>query len=78
MQPRKRYLEDRIVFCANCDCNRLLHSSSAGLVCTSCSSRNWMYLPNARPRATAMAAVSGVLMKVVEKLSSSRLVPIMD
>jgi hypothetical protein len=41
----KRTLENRIVFCANCDANRTLSVSSAGiLTCSSCSSENWMYL----------------------------------
>ena len=41
----KRGLEDRVVFCANCDANRTLSVSSCGnLTCSSCSSENWMYL----------------------------------
>jgi hypothetical protein len=41
----KRTLENRIVFCANCDANRTLSVSSSGiLTCSSCSSENWMYL----------------------------------
>lgn len=41
----KRGLEDRIVFCANCDSNRTLSVSSCGnLTCSSCGSENWMYL----------------------------------
>ena len=41
----KRILENRIVFCANCDANRTLSVSSSGiLACSSCSSENWMYL----------------------------------
>lgn len=41
----KRGLEDRIVFCANCDSNRTLSVSSCGnLTCSTCGSENWMYL----------------------------------
>ncbi len=41
----KRGLEDRIVFCVNCDVNRTLSVSSCGsLTCSSCSSENWMYI----------------------------------
>ena len=41
----KRGLEDRIVFCVNCDANRTLSVSSCGnLTCSSCSSENWMYI----------------------------------
>jgi len=41
----KRGLENRIVFCANCDANRTLSVSSCGnLTCSSCGSENWMYL----------------------------------
>lgn len=41
----KRTLEDRIVFCTNCDANRTLSVSSCGnLTCTSCGSENWMYI----------------------------------
>ncbi len=41
----KRTLENRIVFCANCDASRTLSVSSSGnLSCSSCGSDNWMYL----------------------------------
>lgn len=41
----KRGLEDRIVFCTNCDANRTLSVSSCGnLTCSTCGSENWMYL----------------------------------
>jgi hypothetical protein len=41
----KRTLENRIVFCANCEANRTLGVSSSGkLSCSSCGSENWMYL----------------------------------
>jgi hypothetical protein len=41
----KRSLENRIVFCTNCDANRTLSASSSGnLSCSSCGSENWMYL----------------------------------
>ena len=41
----KRSLENRIVFCANCDVNRTLGVNSTGtLTCSSCGSENWMYL----------------------------------
>jgi hypothetical protein len=41
----KRSLENRIVFCTNCDANRTLSVSSSGnLTCSVCSSENWMYI----------------------------------
>ena len=41
----RRGLDNRIVFCANCETNRTLAISSAGnLSCSSCGSENWMYL----------------------------------
>jgi hypothetical protein len=43
MGPR-RSLENRIVLCADCDSNRTLAISASGnLVCSSCSSQNWMF-----------------------------------
>ena len=43
----KRSLEDRIVLCADCDGNRTLSVSPSGnLVCSTCGSDNWMYLPS--------------------------------
>jgi cytoskeletal protein CcmA (bactofilin family) len=41
-----RLLENRIVFCADCDANQILTVSSSGsLICSSCGSENWMHLP---------------------------------
>jgi hypothetical protein len=41
----KRNLENRIVFCANCDANRTLSVSSSGNVaCSNCGSENWMHI----------------------------------
>jgi hypothetical protein len=41
----KRSLENRIIFCTNCDANRTLSVSSSGnLSCCNCGSENWMYL----------------------------------
>jgi hypothetical protein len=41
----RRGLNNRIVFCANCEANRTLGVSSAGnLSCSSCGSENWTYL----------------------------------
>ena len=41
----RRGLNNRIIFCANCESNRTLGVSSAGnLSCSSCGSENWMYL----------------------------------
>jgi len=42
----KRSLEHRIILCADCDADRALSVSTSGnLVCSSCGSDNWMYLP---------------------------------
>ena len=41
----KRLLDNRIVFCANCEANRILTVNSSGtLTCSSCGSESWMYL----------------------------------
>ena len=41
----KRSLDNRIVFCANCEANRILAVNSSGtLTCSSCGSESWMYL----------------------------------
>lgn len=69
---RKRYLEDRIVFCANCDGNRVLQSASVGLVCATCASKNWMYLPNALPHAAAVRpAVTAVAAPLPDNVSNA-------
>src|SRR5262245_15716198 len=42
---RKRSLENRLVLCVDCDCNRPLAVSSSGrLICSSCGSENWMFV----------------------------------
>src|SRR2546422_1064148 len=42
----KRSLEERIILCADCDAHRTLSVSGYGnLVCSTCGSDNWMYLP---------------------------------
>ncbi|MEW5849471.1 MAG: hypothetical protein AB2A00_11690 [Myxococcota bacterium] len=84
---RRRYLEDRIVYCANCDANRLLSSNASGPVCAVCQSIHWMYLPQALPQtlaaravapvAAAPGAVAAFIEKVVE-LSDARLRPIAE
>jgi hypothetical protein len=44
IEPARRSLENRIVFCADCEANRLLTvASSASLICSSCGSKNWMH-----------------------------------
>jgi hypothetical protein len=49
-----RYLEDRIVYCADCETRRSLTSNSGVLVCSVCSSEHWMHLavPNLPPTQT--------------------------
>lgn len=42
----RRSLEDRVILCVDCDAPRVLSLSISGnLVCSSCGSDNWMYLP---------------------------------
>jgi cytoskeletal protein CcmA (bactofilin family) len=42
----RRYLEDRVVLCADCDATRTLSVLISGnLVCSACGSDNWMHLP---------------------------------
>ena len=75
----KRYLHERIVFCANCDANRRLFAMATGLVCETCASSSWMHLPNAasaRPASApsnqgmAMDAMSRAFLGAVQRLSS--------
>jgi hypothetical protein len=41
----RRILEDRIVFCVDCDANRPLTTNGLGqLVCSACTSAAWMYV----------------------------------
>jgi hypothetical protein len=39
-----RYLEDRIVYCADCETRRSLTSNSGVLACSVCGSEHWMHL----------------------------------
>jgi cytoskeletal protein CcmA (bactofilin family) len=42
----RRFLEGRIILCADCDATRTLSLSTSGsLVCSTCGSDNWMHLP---------------------------------
>ena len=37
-------MENRVVFCADCETNRLLAVCPSGnLICSSCGSKNWMH-----------------------------------
>jgi hypothetical protein len=49
-----RYLEDRIVYCADCETRRSLTSNSGALACSACGSEHWMHLsvPNLPPTRT--------------------------
>ena len=41
----KRFLENRLVYCADCDATRPLAVSSSGsLICSSCGSEQWMHI----------------------------------
>ena len=41
----RRILQDRVVFCVDCDANRQLSTNGSGqLVCSVCSSTAWMYV----------------------------------
>jgi len=41
----RRILEDRVVFCVDCDTNRALTTDTSGqLVCSVCTSTAWMYV----------------------------------
>ena len=42
----KKSMEERIIFCANCETHRTLSVSGSGvLICSTCGSENWMHLP---------------------------------
>jgi hypothetical protein len=49
-----RYLEHRIVYCADCETRRSLSSNSGALACSVCGSQHWMYLsvPHLPPTRT--------------------------
>jgi hypothetical protein len=54
MSQPSRYLEDRIVYCADCETRRSLTSNSGVLACSACGSEYWMHLspanlPAAKP-----------------------------
>jgi hypothetical protein len=44
MNKPARYLEDRIVYCADCETRRSLASHSGVLACSVCGSEHWMHL----------------------------------
>jgi hypothetical protein len=45
MKRVRRSLENRLVFCADCDANRILGVSCSGsLICSDCGSENWMHI----------------------------------
>src|SRR5205814_773387 len=72
---RRRYLEARIVFCVNCDGNRQLHASSHGLVCGTCTSVNWMYLPNHLVQAAAASvepAPDNLITALIERVEAQQ------
>jgi len=72
---RRRYLEARIVFCANCDANRQLHASSHGLVCGACTSTNWMYLPHSfqKEAAPPQPAPDNVITALLERVATQQM-----
>jgi hypothetical protein len=43
-QKTPRYLEHRIVYCADCETRRSLASNSGVLACSVCGSEHWMHL----------------------------------
>jgi hypothetical protein len=43
-KKRERYLEDRLVYCADCDRNRRLMFLSGSLACSACGSGQWMFV----------------------------------
>jgi len=49
-----RYLEHRIVYCADCETRRALSSLSGILACSVCGSQQWMHLSTPKP-SPAMA-----------------------
>ncbi len=47
-----RYLEHRIVYCADCETRRNLTNSSGVLACSVCGSEQWMHLSPVQPAAS--------------------------
>jgi hypothetical protein len=43
-RKRGRYLEDRLVYCADCEGNRKLTFVSGNLACSACGSEQWMFV----------------------------------
>ena len=46
-----RYLEHRIVYCADCETRRNLTTNSGVLACSVCGSEHWMHLSPVQPAA---------------------------
>ncbi|MCI0620673.1 MAG: hypothetical protein L0387_03225 [Acidobacteria bacterium] len=68
-----RYLENRIVFCADCETRRSLGYGSGALACSVCGSEHWMHLQSAKlppPKPYDQSAVQG---RRVEERSVERL-----
>jgi len=43
-EKKPHYLQNRVVFCVDCESNRSLVCESGTLMCSSCGSQNWMFL----------------------------------
>lgn len=69
-----RYLEHRIVYCADCETRRSLASDSGVLACSVCGSEHWMHLsqpnlPQARTYDEGAIRARRVVECTVERLA---------
>jgi hypothetical protein len=72
-EKRPRYLEHRIVYCADCETRRSLGNNSGVLACSVCGSEHWMHLslPNLPPTRTydeGALRARGLVDRTVERL----------
>jgi hypothetical protein len=68
-----RYLEDRIVYCADCETRRCLTSNSGVLACSVCGSEHWTHLspanlPPAKTYDEGMIQARRTVDRTVERL----------
>jgi hypothetical protein len=69
------YLENRIVYCADCETRRSLASDSGVLACSVCGSEHWSHLsfvnlPAAQPYDERTVQARQVVERTVEKLAT--------
>jgi len=72
-EKRPRYLEDRLVYCADCETRRSLANNSGVLACSVCGSEHWTHLsvsklPPARTYDEGAIRVRRIVDRTAERL----------